>query len=289
MRTRKVHYFRRFMFAFPMELALTFGWLRSSVLYWSAARSRNRKEAGANTMKRSGMLVILIPLAAMIAAHAYGKGLGSGNWFGSGKGPSSRGVQTPDPAEVKDVPVYVTNFQLDVAPAQPAPRPAQANSNPRGKPPIEPPDPHKLAGYVVDLMASKLVAALRREGYAAQRLGTDDERPSSGVEIRGIFTEVDEENHWRRAVIRSGEDTGKMNAIVAVQNLARPDQTLYEIAPLPGNEDKPGAVITLSSYVPLQRYEVDKDGTEDMFAKVAARVVSDLTELLVRNPGSVQE
>ena len=101
-------------------------------------------------------------------------------------------------------------------------------------------DPQKLANHLVELMSTKLVAALQKAGYSAVRMRGGDARPDSGVQIRGLFAEVDSENHWRRAVIRTATDNGKMQALVAVANLAKPDQALYEIANLPGNEDKPG-------------------------------------------------
>jgi hypothetical protein len=116
-----------------------------------------------------------------------------------------------------------------------------------------------------------------------------DARPDSGVQIRGLFAEVDNENHWRRAVIRSGDDSGKMEALVAVANLSKPDQALYEIAHLPGNEDKPGAVITLSPYVPLTKFDLSKDADENVFKAIAPRIVNDLTDLLNRNPAALTE
>jgi Domain of unknown function (DUF4410) len=190
----------------------------------------------------------------------------------------------------KKVPVYVTNFELDVVRLPPGRRPsasAQNPSQPGLKP--EPPDPAKQASYLVGTMATKLVGALQKAGYPAQRLQPGDGRPANGVQIRGIFAEVDNENHWRRAVIRTGEDKGKINAMVAVSNLARPDQALYEIAPLPGNTNKPGAVITLSPYLPLEKFELNKDSDENTFARIAFRVVADLNAFLSRNPEALPE
>jgi hypothetical protein len=198
---------------------------------------------------------------------------------------------TSTSAPPKKVPVYVNNFELDVLPATPGQKLAAAAAGDASQlgAKTEPPDPAQQASRLVDLMATKLVAALENAGHPAQRLRPEDERPSNGVQIRGIFAEIDNENHWRRAVIRTGTDTGRMEAMVAVANLARPDQALYEIAHLPGNENKPGAVITLSPYVPLQKYDVDKDAGEDLFARVASRMVADLSDLLNRNPGALPD
>jgi hypothetical protein len=172
--------------------------------------------------------------------------------------------------------VYVSDFLIDVLPPQSRTQKPEDNAQ-------------KLAGRLVELMAGTLVAALQKGGYTATRLHAGDRRPDDGVQIRGLFAEVDSENHWRRAVIRSATDSGKMEALVAVANLAKPDQALYEIAHLPGNEDKPGAVITLSPYVPLTKFDLSKDADENAFKGIAQRVVKDLTDLLNRNPYAVPQ
>jgi hypothetical protein len=192
-----------------------------------------------------------------------------------------------DTASDKPV-VYVSDFQLDVLPADAGSRTSTAT------PPPSSPDARKQgeearkqAGHIVDRMAANLVQALQKAGYTALRLHPDDSRPDHGALIRGLFAEVDKENHWRRAVIRTASDSGKIQALVSVANLSKPDQTLYEIAHLPGNENKPGAVITLSPYIPLAKFDLDKDAPEEAFQKIAARVASDLTALLSANPAAV--
>lgn len=184
-------------------------------------------------------------------------------------------MQTPTSAPTTTV--YVSDFQLDVLPP----------SEPLAQKPQD--DPQKLANRIVELMSTKLIIALQKAGYSATRMHAGDSRPDSGVQIRGLFAEVDNENHWRRAVIRTATDAGKMQALVAVANLAKPDQALYEIAQLPGNEDKPGAVISLSPYAPLTKYALSKDANEDVFKGIAARVVNDLTDLLNRNPAAISQ
>ena len=168
------------------------------------------------------------------------------------------------------------------APTQPPAKPAAANANKEE-------DPVKLAAKLVDTFSANLVEALQKAGYPAQRQGRGQGRPSDGLQIRGVFAEIDKENHWRRAVIRTGTDSGKVQALVSIANLAKPEQALYEIAHLPGNENKPGAVITLSSYVPLEKFEIDKDANEDPIKKATARIVADLDKLLNANPAAVPQ
>ena len=187
-------------------------------------------------------------------------------------------------------PIYVADFELDVVPLQPGQRPVQtANPSEPGTTAEPPPDPVELARHLVDTMAIKLVAALRKAGYPAQRLRPGDGRPNSGVQIRGLFAEVDSQNHWKRAVIRSGSDKGKMNVLVSLGNLGRPDQALYEIAHLPGNRDKPGAVITLSPYVPLEKFDLNKDADENAITGIASRVAVDVDAFLSKNPSAVPQ
>lgn len=172
-------------------------------------------------------------------------------------------------------PVYVSDFEIDVVAANPVDKPEE--------------DPYQQASRLVELMSTKVVAALRKAGYIARRMHEGDARPDTGVGIRGLFAEVDSENHWRRAVIYTATDSGKMEALVAVSNLAKPDQALYEIAQLPGNESGPGAVITLSPYVPLTKFDLSKDADEKDFQRIAPRIVNDLTELLQRNPEAISQ
>lgn len=197
------------------------------------------------------------------------------NWSLGDASALRSGPQTPTSGPTPTV--YVSDFQIDVLPP----------SRPGTQKPED--DPQKLAHHLVELMSTKLMIALQKAGYPAVRMHAGDERPDSGVQIRGLFAEVDSENHWRRAIIRAATDSGKLTALVAVANLTKPEQALYEIAPLPGNEDKPGAVITLSPYVPLTKYELSKDANEDAFRGIAVRVVNDLTELLQRNPDAISE
>ena len=192
--------------------------------------------------------------------------------------------------------VYVSDFDLDVIPAKPgqaaaastAPAASTANKT-TGQTASKEEDPIVVARRLRDLVSTNLVDALQKAGYPAQRLGRNQGRPASGVQIRGVFAEIDKENHWRRGVIRSGPDSGKLQLLVSVSNLARPEQALYEIARLPGNENKPGAVITLSSYVPLEQFEIGKDASEDVIKKTASRIVADVEKLLEANPAAVSQ
>lgn len=197
------------------------------------------------------------------------------------------------PASGSKPTVYVADFEIDVLPARNVSNKAAsaaAGSSAQQQVKVNPEEEtRRRAGKLVELMSTKLVEALQKAGYTAVRMHRGDARPESGVQIRGLFAEVDAENHWRRAVMHTADESGKMQALVAVANLAKPEQTLYEIAQLPGNENKPGAVITLSPYVPLTKFDLSKDANEDAFQKIAPRVVDDLTALLNANPAAFSQ
>ena len=214
-------------------------------------------------MKTLYYAVLAVILAAALSGFVLEPGDASGR------------TATQVAADASKPAVYVSDFEIDVVPSGPVNKPEE--------------DPHKQASRVVELMATKTMMALQKAGYSATRVHRGDARPESGVGIRGLFAEVDKENHWRRAVIRTATDSGKMEALVAVSNLAKPEQTLYEVAQLPGNKPGPGALITLSPYVPLTKFDLNKDATEDAFQQIASRVVQALTDLLQRNPAAMTQ
>jgi len=195
----------------------------------------------------------------------------------------------PQTGAASDKPaIFVSDFELDVLPAN-SERSA-STATPLPTPPgaaKQADEARKQAGHLVEQMRTDVVLAFQKAGYSAVRLHSGDARPDHGVLIRGLFAEVDKENHWRRAVIRTASDSGKIQVLVSVVNLSKPDQALYEIANVPGNGNKPGAVITLSPYVPLAKFDFDKDAPEEAFQKTAARIVKDLIALLNANPGAV--
>ena len=220
--------------------------------------------------------------AAVLAALLF-----TPNWYGLEFANGNAAAKEPQTGTSAAKPAaYVSDFEIDVVTSGSA---SGVDAAPQAGAGTADDDPRKRASVLVELMSTKLVVALRKAGYSAARVRPGAARPDSGVRIRGLFTEIDNENHWRRAVIRTAEDSGKMQAVVSVGNLAKPDQALYEIANFPGNEDKPGAVITLSPYVPLTKFDVSKDADEVVFKSIAARIVNDLTALLNANPSAISQ
>jgi Domain of unknown function (DUF4410) len=200
--------------------------------------------------------------------------------------------QAAYPAVDKSTIVYVNDFELDIPSGRdekgqltvaPAPAiPASAETDMKKEE-----SPAEQAGKLVDLMSVMLVKELEKAGYTARRLRPNEARPEAGVGIRGVFAEPDEENRLRRAVVGSGLGTGDMDLFVGVSNLARPDQVLYAFANGKTEENKAGAVITVSSYAPVAKFELQKNATEKAVKDAAARIVADLTLLLNANIAAV--
>ena len=133
-------------------------------------------------------------------------------------------------------------------------------------------------------MAENLVTALETAGFKVKRLRPRQALPAEGLRIRGVFAEPDEQNRVRRLLVGIDPTSPKMLLYVGVNNLARPQQPLYELASPPGNDANHGPVITVTSYSPAVRFEMDRNAADDDFKKIASEIVADLNALLIANP-----
>jgi hypothetical protein len=159
--------------------------------------------------------------------------------------------------------------------------------------------PQTRASKLVDFLSLSLLRALERAGYTARRSKPGETPPARGVLFRGVFAETDEQNHIRLALLGSGAPASQFQLYLGVQNLARANQPLYEIA----NPDSPGLqppegkapdnrygpVITLTSYAPVARFALDKEPSEEQVQKIASDIVASLTALLRANPAALAE
>jgi hypothetical protein len=205
--------------------------------------------------------------------------------------PSSPQPTSVPTAADKSTIVYVSDFELD----------AVTGKDEKGAPVVAPaaaaqPDakkedsPAEQASKLVDFMSSSLVKELEKAGYTAHRLRPGQTLPEGGIRIKGVFAEPDEENRLRRAVIGNTTTVDKMALFVGVANLAKPDQPLYTVVDLQGSqnsENNPGAMINVSAYAPVAKFDVQKDATEKTIKDTAAAIVADLTTLLNTNVAAV--
>ena len=233
------------------------------------------------------------------------------------------------PANSKGV-VYVGDFELHVmnasgsattgaasgseagasnVPASNAPRSPSSTTPQSGTPPAgsktrrpvwqETDLPQVRASKLIDFLTMNLLRELEKTGYTARRAKAGEARGEKGVLLRGVFAETDPQNHIRLALLGSGAPGREFQLYWGVQNLARADQPLYEVA----NPDSPGLqpadgkapdgrygpVITVTSFAPVARIAIDKEPTEEQVQKIAEDIVASLTTLLSANPAVMAE
>ncbi len=139
------------------------------------------------------------------------------------------------------------------------------------------------ANALVTAMSENLLRTLGKAGYTVHRFRPGEALPQAGLRIRGVFAEPDEGNRIRRLLVGSDSTVPKMLLYVGVDDLARPEQPLYELAKPPINDGKHGPVITVTSYSPVARFEMDKNPSDEDIKRVATDIVSDLSALLHAN------
>jgi hypothetical protein len=144
--------------------------------------------------------------------------------------------------------------------------------------------PAQRANELVNAVSENIVSALEKAGYKAQRLRAGEPRPVKGLRIRGVFAESDEKNRAHRLLLGSDSTAPRLILYVGVNNLARPEQPLYELANPPSNDSRFGPLITVTSYSPAVRFELAKDPTDEEIKKIATQITADLTSLLNANP-----
>lgn len=221
-------------------------------------------------------------------------------------------LQTSGAAPTRSVAVYVSDFELDilhdkVTTSAPSSNPAGTMSNtlsstapntPRTPPSTTQPSrtsassqregtPAEQANALVSAMSETLVSALEKAGYRTRRLSAGEPRPAVGMQIRGVFAEADEENRVRRLLLGGVTVTPKMLLFVGINNLARPEQPLYGFANPPSKDSRHGPVITVTSYAPVSRFELERKPSDDDLKRIAAQIAASFTALLTANPTAV--
>jgi len=190
-------------------------------------------------------------------------------------------------APAATVPILVSDFELSsVAPPPKSPStPALKRQKTKTPPPYEDDElPSVQARRLMDFFAATLVETLQKSGYSARR--TRGKNPPNGVLLRGVFAEPDAENRIRRSLLGGSSANSRFFLYVGIFNLARPDQPLYQLAPEQPGGNQLGPVITLNSYIPLAKYELDKNPTEEDVRKICAQIATSLKGLLAANPSA---
>ncbi len=105
--------------------------------------------------------------------------------------------------------------------------------------------------------------------------------------LEGVFAEPDKKNRIRRALLGSGSPGTKLTLYVGAFDQKSVSQPLYIEAPVQEADSTYGPVITLNAYIPMAKYEIEKDITEQNVRSICAQIAADLTALLRRNPAAL--
>ncbi len=189
------------------------------------------------------------------------------------------------PAKVKPAIVYVSDFELGAQTIKHEDGVLSGRAGPVGR--IggrltgSSDNPAARARQLVDLMANSLLKELTKSGFQAVRLPPGTPIPGEGWLLRGVFTEVQEGNRLRRAMIGFGQGQTDLQVIANVCDLSQgPPKPLYEIATDAASGNKPGAAPTLvlGPYGAAARFvmsgkDLDKN-VKQTAAQIAARMAS---------------
>jgi hypothetical protein len=131
--------------------------------------------------------------------------------------------------------IYVSDFELDSETFQADQSMRRAHPRPHvvNGPLRQSKDPATQAQKLVNLMATDIVQNLTKAGYKAQRLAAADVRPSEGVWVHGVFTELNEGNRMQRAVIGFG--TGERGNFGCRRRADRRPEAAANLARSPGD------------------------------------------------------
>ncbi len=181
--------------------------------------------------------------------------------------------------------VYVTDFELGAQSVQREQGRLEGRSGPVGRVGERlsgnSADPAARARQLADLMSESLVKELSKAGLAARRLPPGASAPGSGWLVRGLFTEVQEGNRLRRAMIGFGEGQTDVQVVATVHDLAHgPPKPLYEIAADANSGNKPGAAPTLvlGPYGAAARFVMSGKDLEKNVKQAAAQIAGRITQ-----------
>ncbi len=178
--------------------------------------------------------------------------------------------------------IYVMDFELQAADGS---RPERSGPirerllNPlRGRK-----DPAVRSRELVDLMSESLVKELAERKLKARRLGASDALPADGLLVRGLFTQVEQGNRIRRAVIGFGSGETELQVVVSVDDLSQGSpKPLYELDTTAASGKLPGAVVTLNPYVAAAKFALAGRDLEKNVTKTASKIADDIAGRILK-------
>ena len=199
------------------------------------------------------------------------------------------------PVTVKPTAVYVADFELWAEEIQQQPGILSGRIGPVGRLGDRlsgnSSDPTARARQLVNLMANSLVKELTKTGFNAVRLQPGAPVPTEGWLLQGVFTEVQEGNRLRRALIGFGQGQTDIQVVANVQDLSKgPAKPLYEVATDAASGDKPGAAPTLvlSPYGAAARFVLAGRDLDTNVKQTAAQIADRMAKRLEQPPSGTR-
>lgn len=140
-------------------------------------------------------------------------------------------------------------------------------------------DPAAEAQRIVNGMAEALVQRLAAKGMPALRLASGDAGlPPGGWLVRGVFTEVDEGNRLKRAVLGFGQGATQMEVQVGLSDLAAsdPKAPFAIFGTVKEHGEMPGAFVTMNPYVAAAKFVMEKNATPRDVQNTADQIAAEI-------------
>lgn len=140
-------------------------------------------------------------------------------------------------------------------------------------------DPAQAVQQIVDEMADSITKGLKAKGVPAERLGpVRDTLPTEGWMISGVFTEVDEGNRLKRAVMGFGKGATQMEVQVGISDLQNetPRTPFAIFGTIKDPSKLPGAAVTKNPYVAAAKFIMEKNATTRDIQNTAGDIIDEL-------------
>jgi len=143
--------------------------------------------------------------------------------------------------------------------------------------------PEDLSVKLVDSMAEKIVANLKKKDIQAQRIAAGAPLPKNGWLVRGVFTQVDEGNRIRRVALGFGSGETKIDLHVNVIDLTGDTpKPFYSVDTAKGSGKMPGAlpgaIISFNPYVTAAQFVLNKNSLKRDVRRTASTISGQLAK-----------
>ena len=140
-------------------------------------------------------------------------------------------------------------------------------------------DAGEKSATIVNSLSEALVSEFNDKNLPAQRLGSfDNSLPNNGWLVSGMFTEVDEGNRLKRAVIGFGQGSTQMTVQIGVSDLAskNPQAPFIIFGTIKDPGKIPGAVVTMNPYVAAAKFVMEKNASGKDVKNTAKQIVAEI-------------